>query len=137
MSSRRRTVLIILIAVTLLFIWGNSLLNRELSTDESGFIVRIFDFVFGTGTISEHFIRKLAHFSEFALLGAELYCWFGRFLMGITHGLFAALADESLQMLSDRSAEVKDVLLDFSGVIFGAALCMLVIYLMHKKKSTA
>lgn len=122
-----KKILVTLLILTLAFIWGNSLFTREYSTYESSFAVRILEKIFGEGNVSEHFVRKLAHFSEFAVLGIELCALSGRFPLAVAHGLFAAVTDESLQLITDRSAEVVDILLDFSGVVFGALIILLVI----------
>ena len=67
----------LLTALWIAFIWSNSLKNGAESGEDSG---RVFTAIskitsaIGLGTpISEHFIRKAAHFSEFAILGA-LFC---------------------------------------------------------------
>lgn len=98
-------------------------------------MLEIFNSLFGDGTVTERFIRKLAHFTEFALLGAELFGLFERYPLSVAHALFAAVADESLQIISGRSAEVKDVLLDFAGSLVGAALCLCLFYLSSRKKA--
>lgn len=131
--TNKRKVLIALLIITLLFIWGNSLLSKEYSGSESMRIVVFLERFFGEGNVSEHFIRKLAHFTEFAVLGAELFGLFRRYPLSVTHGLFAAIIDESLQMFSDRSAEVKDVLLDFTGVLFGALVVLLIIRICYHR----
>lgn len=127
-----RIVLIILLIATLCFIWGNSLNSRAESTQKSSFIVRFLEQYFGEGNVSEHLIRKIAHFLEFSALGFELMGLFNRYLLAITHGLFVALTDETIQYFTGRSAEVKDVLLDFSGCIFGA-FCMVLLLLIIRK----
>lgn len=74
---------------------------------------------------TEHYIRKLAHFLEFVLLGLLLCRSFSAF--GVKNftatgyilflGLLAAVVDEYIQSFSPgRGSMVKDVLLDFSGV---------------------
>ena len=131
--SKKKRILVILLIITLMFIWGNSLLDREYSSEESGLAVRILEKIFGEGKVSEHAVRKIAHFTEFAVLGAELMGLFCRYPLSVTHGLFAALADESIQLFSGRSAEVKDVLLDFSGVLFGALIVMLIIRKSYRR----
>lgn len=74
---------------------------------------------------TEHHIRKLAHFCEFALLGLLLCQSFKAFSMKnwtatgyiFFLGLLAAVVDEYIQSFSPgRGSMVKDVLLDFSGV---------------------
>ena len=122
---------LVLLILVLLFIWGNSLLNVDLSSAESGRLVRLLEKLFGEGNVSEHFVRKLAHFTEFAALGFLLCLLFERYFLAAAHGLFAAVADESLQLLSGRGSQVKDVLLDFTGVLFGA-LAALLLWLLWK-----
>ena len=140
------------------FIWSNSLKTGVESGEDSG---RVFTIIskttesLGLGTpISEHFIRKAAHFTEFAILGAlfcaDLVCFRAiRFTQNMyvsaplllcsvpASALFAAL-DEFLQNFSDgRGPSIKDVLIDTSG-----ALCATIIFIgifalirfIHKKR---
>ena len=129
-----RKVLLVLIILTLLFIWGNSLLNREQSSGESTWVMQLItpflELFVGKDNVTEHLVRKLAHFTEFALLGLELFFWFygqpkkrkSALLLAMAHGLFAALTDETLQLFSGRGSQVQDVWLDFAGTTAGAAL---------------
>lgn len=85
--------------------------------------------------LTEYFVRKLAHFCEFAALGfLTQHLWSVRRCMGLHYtlhtaffGLLCAVTDESLQLLSDRSAQIPDVLLDFSGVISGCLFFLLLV----------
>lgn len=84
-------------------------------------------------------IRKLAHFTIFAALGMSLggvsYNLFTkrRFLCAASAGLLVAVLDESHQIfVSGRTASVKDVLIDFSGALCGAAFMFLIIYIVKK-----
>lgn len=138
-ADRKRTingVLILLLVLTLGFIWGNSALDREDSAAASGEIMELFDELFeqiGLDTEDDHWLRKTAHFMEFGLLGAELALLFflnqGRGLQSGCNAAFlallAALADESIQYLSGRSPEVRDVALDFAGALLGIAMAAL------------
>ena len=78
--KKQRIALLIAILLTLGFIWGNSLLSREQSSDESAWVLRlvtpVLELFVGKGRVTEHLVRKLAHFTEFALLGFELFFWF-------------------------------------------------------------
>ena len=69
-------LLAVFIVLTLVFIWGQSVMDRELSSEESGFVMRlvtpVLELIVGRGNVTEHMVRKLAHFCEFALLGAEM-----------------------------------------------------------------
>lgn len=96
--------------------------------------------------ITEHIVRKLAHFTEFTALGMLLsidtalflkkmkqYIWVPFFV-----GVLVALVDETIQLFPvGRSSSVKDVWLDFSGVIFGTILLLVLkqIYLFKLRKT--
>ncbi len=134
----------ILLSATLCFIWGNSLLPREDSTALSiGLFDRLKPFLRALRLefVDEHMLRKLAHFGEFALLGLELAALFflnrGRSLRSACLSALCALAaasmDETIQMFSNRSATVKDVLLDFSGALTAILLLWLLTARRHKE----
>ena len=82
-----------------------------------------------------HLIRKLAHFYNFAVLGILLCtnkklskdgAW--QSVLWCVAGLLAAIFDEGHQyFVPGRSAEIKDVMIDFSGVMFG--MCFLEIFM--------
>ena len=143
--KKNRVLLLVLIVVTLLFIWGNSLLSREQSSDESAWVMHLvtplLEVFVGKGHVTEYLVRKLAHFTEFALLGFELLLWFAgardkrrdALLLAAAHGLFAALADETLQLFSGRGSQIQDVWLDFAGVSAGAVLALLAAAAMNRK----
>ena len=138
--ERKRTVSLLL-TLTLLFIWGNSILPVRQSAQESRWVLHllrpILEPIFGPGHVTNHLIRKLAHFTEFTILGAVIHLLVqaGRkrslqaLLFSLTMGLLAAFADESIQMFSDRGDQIVDVWLDFSGVLTGVLLSGLLISL--------
>ena len=144
--KKRRIALLIAIVLTLAFIWGNSLLNREQSSDESAWVLQlvtpVLELFVGKGRVTEHLVRKLAHFAEFALLGFELLFWFSgvrekrkdMLLLAMAHSLFAALTDETIQLFSARGSQVQDVWLDFAGATTGAAFALLIISLVRKRQ---
>lgn len=87
------------------------------------------------------FIRKLAHFSEFALLGfltallvAHLAARFSRltavlqWLVPAAFCLAYAASDEIHQMFTERGPAVTDVLLDFVGAICGILIARAVVW---------
>ncbi len=148
MNKNRKAIILTaaLLALTLAFIWGNSLLSIPESEKASLGLLELLgpllDRVFGPGIITDHILRKTAHFCEFALLGAELRLLFRllgqKGLQGQANALFAALAaavtDESLQLLSDRGSQVRDVLLDFSGSFTGALLMLLLLLWSDRRR---
>lgn len=122
----------VIISLTVLFIWGQSLLGRELSQLQSDSVQGMLGSVFGEwmyDTFLYRYIRKVAHFAEYALLGME---WMGyrRTVRGAgrppqwvlwTVGPTVAVCDELLQFVSARAPRVTDVLLDCLGYVCGLA----------------
>lgn len=90
------------------------------------------------GPLSEHTVRKLAHFSEFALEGFLLMLCIRVYTKHFVRhmswpllgGMTTALMDETIQLHSiSRSSSVVDVWIDMAGVTAGllAALVILLI----------
>jgi len=140
-SKRTRVMIVcILIGLTLTFIWGNSLISRFDSARESSLIVQVVadiaNDIFGVqlDTTDDHAVRKLAHFAEYGILGTELsmlYILLDKMTRSTVSdimfaGLFCACVDEYLQVLSDRGSLLSDVFLDFSGVISGVMLVIII-----------
>jgi len=68
---------------------------------------------------SEHFVRKAAHFSEFAVLGLLVSCLIPS-LAALPACALVAMADEYHQtFVSDRAGMWQDVLLDTAGALAG------------------
>ena len=135
---RNKRFLAVLVALILVFIWGNSLLSKEVSGAISDFIqYNIFGFSGGgtNGTVNSTPIRKLAHFTEFAALGAALSLIFYDKAKRYSAAFFLAAAGacthETIQIFSHRGNSIKDVLLDCCGAAFG----ILVVRAIAKRKS--
>ena len=141
-------VLVLLICFTLVFIWGNSMLNREQSADISGGLLELIRpllEVLGLECENDHWLRKLAHFCEFALLGAEFSALsflkykirFWDYSLCALYCLAAATADETIQYFSGRYPHILDVLLDFSGSVCGIALvCIVFTFAIRYREKT-
>ena len=141
-KQQLRLFLQLLLIVTLCIIWGNSLLSRE---DSSALSSGLTAWLRSIGLpVSNHFVRKSAHFCEFGLLGAELVLLFrlrgGRGFQCLCNSGFAALlaavTDETIQVFSGRGSQVLDVVLDFSGAVAGILLCTLIAKRSEKKHPT-
>ncbi len=146
-------ITVILIILTLVFIWSNSAENAEISSGRSfgisAFIKSILDphDKIPLETFQK-VIRKLAHFSEFALLGSESYFLSLLFTKGkITFkSVFitwfscstAAVIDEIIQIFSPgRACRVTDVLIDASGVLCGILFISLIFFAVQRNKRKA
>ena len=148
-SVRKRwnIILGLLVLLTLAFIWGNSLLPRTESQEISrGLLAELCAALEHVGMHldpqNDHWLRKLAHFGEFGMLGAELgllLCLNRRqsvqgFVNCAFAGLAAAVTDEALQLISNRGSQVQDVLLDFAGFLTGLLLCGLLCGIIGRKR---
>lgn len=126
--SRWLTVLL------LCFIWGNSLLPGEISGAFSDWVRDLLAALFPGEvpgvTTGGGLLRKIAHFTEFAALGATL-CWRSgmlekRKITALFYGFGAACLDETIQLfVPDRGPAVKDVAIDTCGVAAGMMLLLL------------
>ena len=116
-------------ALWLWFIFGRSAKPASVSHDESVAVQELLRRLFPS--ISLLAVRKLAHFTEYFILGGLLYLdWRllgrGRVLLPLAAGLIAAAADETLQIfVPGRSGEVRDVMLDFAGVAAAVGVLLL------------
>ena len=123
-----------LIACILCFIWGNSLLPGSLSGAFSDWVKDMLAFLLPGEvpgvTTGGGLLRKIAHFSEFAALGAAL-CWrFGMLekkkILALAYGFGAACVDETIQVfVPDRGPGLKDVAIDTCGAAAGIAVLLL------------
>ena len=122
----RRRVFQALSVLWLFFIWGHSLLPAETSAAESGRWLVLLQGVLPW--LTDHLIRKAAHFTEYTVLGALLRAAFparGRaaWMELALAGLLAAMLDETIQLFSPgRSGQITDVWLDFAGFAVGVVM---------------
>ncbi len=121
---------------SVVFIFQNSLEIASVSSEKSEQVQEIVNNAAGTvglGPFSLHVIRKLAHFTEFMLMGF----WFMLCLRVYTRhfvrhiswplflGLTTAVADETIQLFVDgRGSSVKDVWIDFAGFNVGLFIAL-------------
>ena len=131
----------------LCFIWGNSLLPGEDSGELSGFVgtllQKVLPFLDLQSETGMYFLRKAAHFSEFAALGMSFAWLYGMLSkkklwalsLPLICGAAAAAIDETIQLFSpDRGPSIKDVGIDTCGVITGIAVLTLLHWLFTRKK---
>ena len=146
--SKLKVIVLLLLALTLIFIWTNSMQSRSESTKRSSQVLELVaDILEPVGidvdTTDDRPIRKLAHFAECAALGAELlFLAAVRRRLGLQAAsncafaaLLAALMDETIQLISGRNSQVLDVLLDFSGALTGILIAWLICRLIKKHRA--
>lgn len=154
----RKKRLSVLIAAMLVFIWGNSLLSREVSgaisdnilvwmntaAEKLGLGPDAFTYMNdadGDGVAEQptsKWIRKAAHVTEYALFAALVYLRLEsggkkRFFTAWGLAALTGALDETLQIFSHRGSQVKDVLIDTAGALLGLAVVCLVLARRRRK----
>lgn len=134
-----------LVLAVMIFIFSMSSANgKESSQMSNSLLLKIAEI---TGIeISSHFIRKAAHFCEFALLSFlitnAVFATFIKKKAGIIAfpcACLYAVTDELHQLFSDgRACSIKDMLIDSSGALLGVVLFSLIIliYVKHIERKT-
>ena len=147
-----RFVWLLLAACVTAFIWQQSTLPREESTETSEAVREVIVTIVGgeetaLGSFFDRFVRKIAHVTEFAVLGLCIEAYLTRRhtlvrdLIALAFGLAVASADELIQVFTGRGPAVTDVLLDLGGYVAATLLLRLlawcVIWVKEKRKATA
>lgn len=131
-TRRRLHLCQALLALNLIFIWGNSLLPGEISGAISQWVRDLISTFFPGGSDPQEghgLLRKLAHFTEFTSLGMCL-CWMISMLgkrpwLSLIGGFLVACVDETIQrFIPDRGPSLRDVMIDTSGVALGVILLL-------------
>ena len=113
------------------FIFIQSALPGDLSSNESNFIVQILVALFDVDAGSAGFaVRKCAHFTEYLVLGGSAMLLFSEMrlsgLIAWAVGAAYAVTDEFHQMfVAGRSCEVRDMCIDAAGVLCGVLVIVL------------
>ena len=122
------------------FIFSNSMKIASVSTVSSSRVLTLLQAVLRrlghpalAQRLTDHIVRKLAHFCEYTLEGFLLmlcmqvytrnYIW--HISVPLLGGVLTALADETIQIYSPgRSSQVTDVWLDSAGVLAGILIAL-------------
>ena len=143
----KRWILYIVLCLIVFFIWDNSLQNGGTS---DGFSLIFAKWIapianklgfYGNIWALNRIIRKLAHLTEFTILGGVLYVVLRRYIeygtvvKTIGVGIVIACLDEFIQLFSlGRSSQLSDVLIDTVGIIIGISGVKLTYYISHDKR---
>ncbi len=133
---------ILFIAVTL-FIFANSAKPAVESSQQSGFLVRLFMEVFSIENrdVATVIVRKAAHIAEFfaqgAFLSAALFDSFRKnYIYVLFAGLFTAATDEFIQLFFEgRAGMIEDVFVDFSGTALAVLAAFILIGILKRRKN--
>ena len=138
-----RVIFTIALIACIAFIFRNSLESGALSSARSQAVMQKINeivSVVNLGPLSEHTVRKLAHFAEFTLEGFLLMLclrvYTNRFVRHISWpllgGMTTALLDETIQrFIPNRTSQVTDVWIDMAGVVFGALIALILLLIVR------
>ena len=130
-----RVIFTFALIACIVFIFSNSMQIGDVSESASGRVLLLMKKVFTrlgmpgvANHLTDHIVRKLAHFCEYMLEGFLLmlcmrvytrqYIW--HISVPMLGGVLTALTDETIQIFSPgRSSQVTDVWLDSAGVLAG------------------
>lgn len=159
----RKKVLLILTIVMILFIWGQSMIPKEVSYSESIAIssaisntsktleerqpierqTKTVNCVFNALQYIQNHLRKIAHVLEYSILGALLLSFISMYDFPFTKQVYifcttlflVGFLDESIQLIPilNRSAEINDVWLDFLGSLLGGVLALVIILIKERE----
>lgn len=148
----KKKILVFFICITVClvgFIFYNSIQAREVSAEESeGILDHIINILnIDGGKINRKemhgVLRKVAHGIEYTALGVSLAILFRQIekirmrkyiCFPMLVGLCVGVADEFIQSFNGRSSEVRDILIDFGGIVTGVAMVMLVFVVLDATK---
>lgn len=138
----------VILILWILFIFRNSSETAAVSSRRSQAWVILLKNLFPEGVL-----RKLAHLFEYTVLGILLKNFFNcikdtvhgikenkiNIILSAVFGIIIATIDELIQYnTAGRSAQVSDVLLDFSGVLLGIiffqVLCIIIDFIKKRKR---
>lgn len=129
MEKNKSSTFLVLIWMTIIFIMSS--FNAEDSANQSNFIVNIISNIFNIENVKllSLIIRKLAHFTEYLILGTLVINMFTKnnakktYLLSILLCIIYAISDEIHQIFTPgRACQIKDILIDSVGSITGIYL---------------
>ena len=141
--KRRNIIFIVLFLMVTIFIFTNSAKNADSSTEQSSsfvdWAINNLSFFFKDRSTATHYVRKIAHVTEFFLQGVLLsgalfsVKYHKHFIYVLFTGLLTACIDEYIQLFfPGRSGEVGDIFIDFSGTFIAASIFMIWWYFIKK-----
>ena len=125
------------------FIFRNSLETGAQSSVRSQELMALLNKLLGNvhlGPLSEHTIRKLAHFAEFTMEGFLLMLclrvYTAHFVRHMSWpllgGMTTALMDETIQrFIPNRTSSVTDVWIDMAGVVCGLFVALIILLIVR------
>ena len=142
-----RVIFTFALIACIVFIFSNSMQIGVVSEGASGRVLGILQGILrhlglpgAADRLTMHIVRKLAHFCEYLLEGFLLMLclrvytrhFFKHVSWPMLGGLLTALTDETIQLfVPGRSGQVTDIWIDFSGVMTGLLVGLILLGLIR------
>ena len=130
----KKKINLILIIMWMIFIFVMSSFNANESANQSNIMVQFISHIFNINNLEllSFMVRKIAHFSEYLILGILIYNYCLKFNLSTLICLLYAISDEVHQIfIPGRSCQIRDIIIDLLGALCG----ILIIYLYNKRKT--
>lgn len=142
-KNKKKWIWLAIYAIYIVLIFVNSMDPADVSSVKSGTVLQFLNHLLfaDRAVLTEHIVRKLAHFTEYAGAGVLGWMAFSQWIQGRGQrmidtcfaGVLIAFCDETIQLfVPGRSGQVSDMWIDVSGYLLGT-VCMLV--LLQRQKS--
>ena len=90
----------------------------------------------------QYWVRKSAHFLEFSLLGIlwhwSLRCWMEKIwqsaFLSLGFSFLTACVDEGIQIFTNRTSQLQDVMIDSLGALAGIVLFTVILLMFRTIK---
>jgi VanZ family protein len=149
LDPKATRIWVAVLVLWVVFVWTRSMVPGTESSEHSMFVVNLvrpaLEFLGVKSVDTMNFIvRKCAHFTEYAVMGAVAMRVFMPRVSASRKWLFLQLAllvcipaiDETIQLfVPGRCGAVTDVMIDVSGAVTGACLCALFMWLRSRRRS--
>lgn len=135
-NKKRISIVLVILWMTVIFIMSS--FNSTESSNQSNFIVNIIVNLFNIDNtkLLSLIIRKLAHFTEYLILGLIVYNMIHQYnkknYIAIIICIIYAISDEIHQLyVPGRSCQILDMIIDTFGSMIGIYLLL---FIKHKHK---
>ena len=137
----KKTISTILVIIWMIFIFTMSSFNATESNNQSSYIVNIISSILNIKNLDilSYIIRKLAHLTEYTILGILTLNMTKQYnlklYIGLIISIIYAISDEIHQLfISGRSCQITDILIDTFGIFIGFIIYKCLLKFIKKYK---
>ncbi len=145
--TKKSIIYTVLTTLAICAIFVHSSMPASVSSEESdsvrGFLQIILEKLGLNILLTDHIVRKCAHFIEFFVLGIFSELTFDSYFCNAKKAILPTcyltvivpLIDETIQLFTlGRSGQVSDIWLDYSGALCAVLILTIILYLKRRKR---